>query len=205
MATVTPRAAVHRRAGEWPQELANGSISLDFAHRHRRRFRLVTDQGDEILLDLPTAIAMADRDGVQLDDGTWFIVRAAPEPVVDVAHPEPGLVRLAWHHGKRHVPTEIRSQALRIRPDHVIEETLRGLGATVVTLQAAFLPEGGAYSDHRHLPRIARAITKESCEHGHAAARSLIRVAKLAFASIPDRFLQLFTWSVEKGGLDRSV
>lgn len=77
MATVTPRAVVHRRAGEWPQELANGSISLDVAHRQRQRFRLVTDQGDEILLDLPTAIAMADGDGLQLDDGTWFIVRAA--------------------------------------------------------------------------------------------------------------------------------
>src|SRR5262249_23700249 len=107
MATVTPRAVVHRRAGDWPQALAVGSITLDFAHRHRRRIRLVTDQGDEVLLDLPEAIAMADRDGVQLDDGTWFIVRAAAEAVVDVAHPDPGqLVRLAWHLGNRHVPTE---------------------------------------------------------------------------------------------------
>jgi urease accessory protein len=149
MATVTPRAVVHRRAGEWPQELAAGSITLDFDHRHRRRIRLVTDQGDELLLDLATAIAMADRDGVQLDDGTWFIVRAAAEPVVDVAHPEPRqLVRLAWHLGNRHVPTELRGDALRIRPDHVIEDMLRGFGATVVTRQAAFQPEGGAYSDH---------------------------------------------------------
>jgi len=149
MATVTQRAVVHRRAGEWPQERAAGSITLDFDHRHRRRIRLVTDQGDEVLLDLPTAVAMADRDGVQLDDGTWFIVRAAPEPVVDVAHPEPRqLVRLAWHLGNRHVPTEIRGDALRIRPDHVIEEMLRGFAATVVKRQAAFQPEGGAYSDH---------------------------------------------------------
>ena len=111
----------------------------------------MTDQGDEILLDLPTAIAMGDRDGVQLDDGTWFIVRAAAEDVVDVAHPDPGqLVRLAWHLGNRHVPTEIRSQALRIRPDHVIEDMLRGFGATIVKLQAAFQPEGGAYSGHGH-------------------------------------------------------
>jgi urease accessory protein len=151
MATVTPRAVVHRRAGEWPQELANGSISLDFDHRHRRRFRLVTDQGDEILLDLPIAIAMADRDGLQLDDGTWFVVRAAAEPVVDVAHPEPGqLLRLAWHLGNRHVPTEIRTRTLRIRPDHVIEAMLRGFGAMAVKLQGAFQPEGGAYGDHRH-------------------------------------------------------
>lgn len=148
MATETQRAVVHRRAGEWPQELAAGSITLDFDHRHRRRIRLVTDQSDEILLDLPTAIAMADRDGVQLDDGTWFIVRAAAEPVVDVTHPDPRqLVRLAWHLGNRHLPTEIRGDALRIRPDHVIENMLRGFGATVVTLQAAFQPEGGAYGD----------------------------------------------------------
>src|SRR5262245_25958308 len=100
MATVTPRAIVHRHAGEWPYELAAGSITLDFDHRHRRRIRLLTDQGDELLLDLPTAIAMADRDGVQLDDGTWFIVRSAAEPVVDVTHPEPRQVlRLAWHLG----------------------------------------------------------------------------------------------------------
>jgi urease accessory protein len=151
MATLTPRAIVHRRAGEWPEESAAGSITLDFDHRHRRRFRLNTDQGDDILLDLPAAIAMADRDGVQLDDGTWFIVRAAPEPVVDVVHPAPGqLVRLAWHLGNRHVPTEIRSQALRIRPDHVIEEMLRGFGATIVKRQAPFQPEGGAYRDHHY-------------------------------------------------------
>ena len=151
MAIVTPRAVVHRRAGEWPQELAAGSITLDFDHRHRRRIRLVTDQDDEILLDLPTAVAMADRDGVQLDDGTWFIIRAAAEPVIDVSHPEPRqLVRLAWHLGNRHVPTEIRSDALRIRWDYIIEDMLGGLGATVVKLQAAFQPEGGAYSDHRH-------------------------------------------------------
>jgi len=97
---------------------------------------------------------MADRDGVQLDDGTWFVVRAAAEPVIDVGHREPRqLVRLAWHLGNRHVPTEIRGDALRIRWDSVIEDMLRVLGATVVKLHAAFQPEGGAYSDHhRHPP-----------------------------------------------------
>jgi urease accessory protein len=162
MATQTPRVLLHRRAGEWPQELAAGSITLDFDHRHRRRIRLVTDQGDEVLLDLPTAIAMADRDGVQLDDGTWFIVRAAAESVIDVVHSDSGqFVRLAWHLGNRHVPTEIRGDALRIRPDHVIEEMLRGFGATLLTCQAAFQPEGGAYSDHRH-----RAPCGPSDHHG---------------------------------------
>jgi urease accessory protein len=148
---VPPRAVVHRRAGEWPEELAAGSLTLEFDDRHRRRTRLVTDEGDEVLLDLPTAIAMGDRDGLQLNDGTWLVVRAAAEPVVDVAHLDPGsLVRLAWHLGNRHVPTEIGRQGLRIRPDHVIEEMLRGFGATLVALESAFQPEGGAYGGHRH-------------------------------------------------------
>src|SRR5262249_1966211 len=149
MATVTPRAIVHRRAGEWPETLAAGSITLDFNHRHRRRIRLATDQGDELLLDLPAAIAMADRDGVQLDDGTWLIVRAAAQPLVEIGHSDPAqFVRLAWHLGNRHIPTEIRARALRMRPDHVIEDMLRRFGASVVRLQAAFQPEGGAYGDH---------------------------------------------------------
>jgi urease accessory protein len=145
------RAIVHRRAGEWPEERAAGSITLDFDDRHRRRIRLTTDQGEDILLDLSTSTAMADRDGLQLADGTWLIVRATAEPVVHIAHWDPGqLVRIAWHLGNRHVPTEIQPQALRIRPDDVIEDMLRGAGATLVKLQAAFQPEGGAYSGHRH-------------------------------------------------------
>ena len=146
-----PRALVHRRAGEWPEELAAGSLTLEFDDRHRRRTRLVTDQGDDVLLDLPSAIAMGDRDGLQLDDGRWLVVRAAAEPVVHITHHDPGrLVRLAWHLGNRHVPAEIDSRDLRIRPDHVIEDMLRGFGATLVKRQAAFQPEGGAYGSHRH-------------------------------------------------------
>jgi len=146
-----PRAVAHRRAGEWPDEFASGSLTLGFDDRHRRRLRLVTDQGDDVLLALPAAIAMADRDGLQLDDGRWLVVRAAAEPVVDIAHHDPGrLVQLAWHLGNRHVPTAVGRQRLRIRPDHVIEDMLRGFGATLVKREAAFQPEGGAYGSHRH-------------------------------------------------------
>jgi urease accessory protein len=147
----TRRAVLHRRAGEWPEELAAGSLTLNFDDRHRRRIRLIADQGHEVLLDLPRATAMADRDGLQLEDGTWLIVQAAAEPVVEVTHGEPGqLVRLAWHLGNRHVPADIRMQSLRIRPDHVIEEMLRGFGATLEKMEAGFQPEGGAYSSHSH-------------------------------------------------------
>ena len=57
------RASVHRPAGYWPAENAAGSLTLDFDARHRRRFRLTGDQGDDVLLDLPEAVAMAEGSG----------------------------------------------------------------------------------------------------------------------------------------------
>jgi len=42
---------------------------LTFDARHWRRVKLVTDGGEEVLLDLPKAVAMADGDGLRLGDG----------------------------------------------------------------------------------------------------------------------------------------
>jgi urease accessory protein len=144
-------ASIHRPAGHWPKERATGSVTLDFDARHRRRIRLTTDQGEDVVLDLPKAIAMTDGDALQLEDGRLLSVRAAAEPVVEVRHKDPKqLMRLAWHLGNRHLPTEIRDRTLRIRPDHVIEEMLHRFGAEVVKVQAPFQPEGGAYSGDGH-------------------------------------------------------
>jgi urease accessory protein len=144
-------ASIHRPAGHWPKEKAAGALTLDFDARHRRRIRLTTDQGEDVLLDLPKAVAMADGDGLQLEDRKWLKVQAAAEPIVEVRHKDSNqLVRLAWHLGNRHLPTEIRDQVLRIRPDHVIEDMLHGFGADLVKVQAPFQPEGGAYSGHGH-------------------------------------------------------
>jgi urease accessory protein len=144
-------AFIHRPAGHWPQEKAAGALTLDFDGRHRRRIRLTTDQGEDVLLDLPKAVAMGEGDALQLDDGRLLKVRAAAEPIVEVRHKEPDqLMRLAWHLGNRHLPTEIRDQMLRIRPDAVIEAMLHGFGAELVKVRAPFQPEGGAYGGHGH-------------------------------------------------------
>jgi urease accessory protein len=143
------RASIHRQAGSWPQEKVAGSLTLDFDARHRRRIRLTTDQGKDVLLDLPKAIAMADGDGLQLEDRNWLKVQAAAEPIVEVRHRDPDqLLRLAWHLGNRHLPTEIRNLVLYIRPDHVIEDMLQGFGADLAKVRAPFQPEGGAYDSH---------------------------------------------------------
>jgi urease accessory protein len=148
---ITHRALAHRRAGDWPTERVAGTLTLDFHGRHRRRIRLITDQRLEVLLDLPRPVAMADGDGLELDNGLWLVIRAASEPVVEIAHDDPSqLVRLAWHLGNRHLPTEIRGQVLRIRPDHVIEGLLRGFGARLVEMETIFQPEGGAYGGGHH-------------------------------------------------------
>ena len=144
-------ASIHRPAGHWPKEQAAGSVTLDFDARHRRRIRLTTDQGEDILLDLPKAVAMGDGDGLQLEDGRLLKVVAATEVIIEVRHKDPNqLMRLAWHLGNRHLPTEIRNQVLRIRPDHVIEDMLHGFEADLVKVQSTFQPEGGAYSGHGH-------------------------------------------------------
>src|SRR6266436_4320457 len=50
-------ASLHRPAGHWPEEKAVGTLSLDFDARHRRRIRLTTDHGEDVLLDLPKTVA----------------------------------------------------------------------------------------------------------------------------------------------------
>jgi urease accessory protein len=60
------------------------------------------------------------------------------------------LVRVAWHLGNRHLPTQITARGLRIRRDHVIEAMVEGLGARVIEIEAPFDPEGGAYAGGGH-------------------------------------------------------
>lgn len=141
------RAVHHAHAGHWPEAEAAGTVVLDFDARHRRRIRLATDGGENVLLDLPKAVAMADGDGLELDGGGWLRVTATPEPLAEIrAGSSHAMVRVAWHLGNRHLPTQIVGEMLRIRPDHVIEAMVRGLGAEVERIEAPFQPEGGAYA-----------------------------------------------------------
>jgi urease accessory protein len=135
----------------WTQPAAD-SVVLDFDDRHRRRLAMMGTRGLEFLLDLETAIALRGGDALALEDGRLIEVVAAPEPLAEIrcndAH---HLVRVAWHLGNRHLQTQITTRGLRIRRDHVIEDMVRGLGATVIEIEAPFDPEGGAYAEgHAH-------------------------------------------------------
>jgi urease accessory protein len=144
---VMMHAIEHYPASTWPEANATDSITLDFDNRHRRRIRLATDSGAPVLLDLPKAVAMAHGDGLRLRDGRWLRINAAPEGLVEVtADNATQLARIAWHIGNRHFPAQILDGAIRIRPDHVLEAMIVGLGGSLGRLDAPFQPEGGAYS-----------------------------------------------------------
>lgn len=137
-------------SGEWKGEPAD-RVVLDFDQRHRRRVMMVSEAGTNFLLDLPTAVALRDGDGLVLNDGRLVGVVAAPEELAEIVAPDQAAaVRIAWHLGNRHLPTEIAGTRLRIRRDHVIEAMAEGLGATVERISAPFQPEGGAYEGGGH-------------------------------------------------------
>ena len=74
-------------------------------------------------------------------------------------------VRLAWHLGNRHTDVQIVGERIRIRRDHVLEDMLRGLGAQVTPLNAAFDPETGAPHIHAH---DAHEHTHHHDHHSHS-------------------------------------
>jgi urease accessory protein len=134
----------------WTQSAAD-TVVLDFDDRHRRRMAMTGTRGLEFLLDLENAVALRGGDALVLEDGRLIEVVAAAEPLLEIRGADPlHLVRVAWHLGNRHLPTQIMPKGLRIRRDHVIEAMVKGLGARIIEIEAPFDPEGGAYAQAAH-------------------------------------------------------
>jgi len=157
------RATEVKGQHRWTEAPAD-TVVLDFDDRHRRRMAMTGTRGLEFLLDLGNAVALRGGDALVLEDGRLIEVVAAAEPLLEIKGSDPHhLIRVAWHLGNRHLPTQIMPKGLRIRRDHVIEAMVKGLGARVIEIEAPFDPEGGAYAapvqDHSH--------HGHDHEHGH--------------------------------------
>ena len=127
-------------------------------------------RGLEFLLDLENAVALRGGDALVLDDDRLIEVVAAAEPLVEIRGADPHhLVRVAWHLGNRHLPTQIMPKGLRIRRDHVIEAMVKGLGARVIEIEAPFDPEGGAYAGAPWHATTCIAIRPRSFAHDHSS------------------------------------
>src|SRR5215470_617083 len=169
------RATEVRGQYRWTEAPAD-TVVLDFDDRHRRRMAMTGTRGLEFLLDLENAVALRGGDALVLEDGRLVEVVAAPEPLIEIKGSDPHhLIRVAWHLGNRHLPTQIMGKALRIRRDHVIETMVKGLGARVVEIEAPFDPEGGAYAaghapeaePHHHASHDHTAHDHDHQHHGH--------------------------------------
>lgn len=161
------RATQVRPQIRWTEAAAD-TVVLGFDDRHRRRMVMTGTRGLEFLLDLKEAVALRGGDALVLEDGRLIEVVAAPEPLVEIRGTDPHhLVRVAWHLGNRHLPTQIVGKGLRIRRDHVIEDMVRGLGARVVAIEAPFDPEGGAYAGGGHAAHGHDHHDHDRHDHGH--------------------------------------
>jgi urease accessory protein len=157
------RATEVKGQHRWTEAPAD-TVVLDFDDRHRRRMAMTGTRGLEFLLDLENAVVLRGGDALVLEDGRLVEVVAAPEPLIEIRGTDPHhLVRVAWHLGNRHLPTQIMPKGLRIRRDHVIEAMVKGLGARVIEIEAPFDPEGGAYAGGGH------AHAGDGDPHQHAA------------------------------------
>jgi urease accessory protein len=167
------RASQVRARHRWTDAPAD-TVVLGFDDRHRRRMAMTGTRGLEFLLDLENAVVLRGGDALVLDDGRLVEVVAAPEPLVEIRGSDPHhLVRVAWHLGNRHLPTQIMAKGLRIRRDHVIEAMVKGLGARVIGIEAPFDPEGGAYARNgdAHAPDPHHHAARGASSHDHGEHR----------------------------------
>jgi urease accessory protein len=131
------------------------TVSLDWDVRQKSRFDATDNTGRCFGVFLPRGTLVRGGDVLVLEDGALVRVQAAPQEVLRITaceqHGSPfDLTRAAYHLGNRHVPIELQPDHLKIEPDHVLADMLRAMHMTVVQVQEAFEPEGGAYGGHGH-------------------------------------------------------
>jgi urease accessory protein len=136
-------------------------VVLTYDERLIRRKRLTTVHDESFLVDLPAVTNLDDFWGFQLDDGSTIQVIAAEESLLQITGDLP---RLCWHIGNRHTPCQVEPNRLLIRRDHVLENMLRQLGATITLVTEPFTPEGGAYGTGR---TMGHAHGPETPPHAH--------------------------------------
>ncbi len=146
----------------------SGRAVLSHAERHLRRRLIVTETGDDVLVDLPVATVFEHGDCLVLEDGLLIEIAAADEELMEVkATSREALTALAWHLGNRHLPAEIGPEHIRVARDHVIRDMLSRLGAEIADIRAPFSPLRGAYHDQGHDHGHGQA---HAHDHGHSHA-----------------------------------
>ncbi len=153
-----PRATSVQPAADRKGCTVIDTLILPYAQRQMKQGFLFGIKGTCIEIDLAEPVRVRTDDALVLDDGNLVEVVAEAESLIEVRAADlPGLARLAWHLGDRHVPIQVLERRLRLARDASIEALLESLGARVAAIEAPFEPEGGAYEtaaahghDHQH-------------------------------------------------------
>jgi urease accessory protein len=150
-----PRATRVLHAAERRDTAALDTLILPHAQRQAQKGFLFGVKGTCVELDFAEPVRLRTDDALELDTGGLVEIVAEPEPLIEARAADlPGLARLAWHLGDRHVPIQVLERRLRVKRDPAIEALLQSLGAKVTAIDAPFEPEGGAYEaaagDHGH-------------------------------------------------------
>ena len=128
------------------------SLTLVKDQREKSRLKVTLDNGEEGGLFFTKGTSFQDGDLIISTDGETLVqIRAAAETVSSIRCDDSLLLAKACYHlGNRHIPLQINATELRYQHDHVLDEMVRGLGLEVLTEQAPFEPESGAYSGGGH-------------------------------------------------------
>jgi urease accessory protein len=130
---------------------ADDDVILPYDLRQKARQRVKLRSGREAGLYLPRGTTLRNGDLLCSEDGLHLKVVAADEQV-SIAHVGDNLLlaKIAYHLGNRHVAVQIMADRLIYLHDHVLDEMVRGLGASVTVHHQPFEPQEGAYHGGGH-------------------------------------------------------
>jgi urease accessory protein len=124
-------------------------LALTWEQRQKSRQKLLTAQGKEVALALPTGTRLRAGDLLPTAEG-WIEVQLAPEDVL-LIRPRSlqETVFVAYQIGNRHAPLEVADQGLKTLYEPVLEAYLVQQGIPVERTQLPFTPLS-ATSGHSH-------------------------------------------------------
>ena len=146
-----PVVIVDRLEGAAARKREEDLLVLPYDRRQKTRQRVRLKSGREAGLLLPRGTILRDGDLLTSENGLRFRVVAAREEVsIAMTHDRLLLARIAYHLGNRHVAVQVAEDSLIYRHDHVLDDMVRGLGASVSVAMQPFEPEEGAYHGTGH-------------------------------------------------------
>ena len=128
-------------------------ISLSYEERFIRRKKLVTNNGNEFLVNLEETVSVDENHFFELENGNLIKIISKEENLIEISGDN--LKQIIWHIGNRHLPCQIEDNRILIQDDAVILDMILKLHGNVKKVFEKFKPEGGAYGigrthSHKH-------------------------------------------------------